>query len=1029
MTAQVFPNGSVVRRKDQPADVGRVHKTVWSEQLQEFQCQVQFGTRLVTLAAEVLELLPEVADPWRDLARGSLARAQDFRMAMTLERLNRPPSAIATSFGTARAQFLPYQFKPLLKLIDNPRWRILIADEVGLGKTIEAGYVLRELRARTRLARVLVVVPARLRTKWKTELARRFDERFDLPSTRELRRFLDGFESGKEAEFNWIMSYEQVRPEDIQKKFDVLRPALDLAIFDEGHRARNPRTLQHRMTRTIAECSEAMLILTATPLQTGPEDLFWLLHLLDPDSFSSFDVFEVQRQGTAPLMDALRVVRSGSGESGDAVAKLEQYLSQPHLEQSRADPFVISVVSRCRQLETLTRSERIDLERDLASLSFTNAVLTRTLKRDTQTLRPKRDPQSIVVSLSAEEQEAFDALTLLPDLTSWGARMAFATAHRQAASCLPAALARVSHRTSSRRGDELDDFEELGWELSSKDGYGEDPVPRTWAEVEHRLIARLQTFRALTRDSKLKKLLEVFDSVWSDDARQHRPPRKAVVFAFFRTTLEYLDAKLERLGIGHRLIHGGIPMEEREIRIEAFRDDPQIRVLLSSEVGSEGLDLQCSSVLINYDLPWNPMVVEQRIGRLDRIGQLASRISIVNLVIKNSVEERILLRLYERIRLFEESIGDLDPILGEMVQEIAIEALAGGLSPDEEARRIEDAAGAIERRREEARHLERVSDALVAADQAYLDEINALVGGRRMAQPSDIAWLLQDFYRQRYPGSEVPAGIADGVARLHLPPEAASDLLAELSNTQEAVQVAALIRQGPFSATVSIETAETLRRLEFIHRRHPLVQFACRQVSKGAIRATNTYALQVACSALPSGLYLLQIVRFEIPEPRRRAELVPIVFSLARGSLVSADEAEGLLVEVLGQCKDVASLPRLEPNAVELARVTLEQQLERLRAVAEEREAALLRARVTRVRATELAAWQHRAAQAQRNLASLIRGQAPAFPIRMAKTRLEKATREIERLRHEALATDRVHLESEELALALVQVTGGGSER
>ena len=174
-----FAIGDVVRRRNAPDQVGVVRAVVLNEQMEDLLYKVQFGTQSRTVSDADLEPLPDEADLWEDLVAGRTEGAATFQRLLTFERLRRPPSRVATSFGTARAKLLPYQFKPLLKFLDSPNQRILIADDVGLGKTLEAGYILKELKARHGLERVLIVVPARLRTKWKMELDRRFDESFE----------------------------------------------------------------------------------------------------------------------------------------------------------------------------------------------------------------------------------------------------------------------------------------------------------------------------------------------------------------------------------------------------------------------------------------------------------------------------------------------------------------------------------------------------------------------------------------------------------------------------------------------------------------------------------------------------------------------------------------------------------------------------------------------------------------------------------------------------------------------------------
>src|SRR5262249_49766691 len=150
-------------------------------------------------------------------------------------------------------------------------------------------------------------------------------------------------------------------------------------------------------------------------------------------------------------------------------------------------------------------------------------------------------------------------------------------------------------------------------------------------------------------DSKFDEFCNSLQIIWREDDERKRPHRKVVVFSYFRRTLEYLSKKLRGMGITNQMIHGGISIDDRERAIDTFLSSQGTNILLTSEVGGEGVDLQRASIVINYDLPWNPMVVEQRIGRVDRIGQKEKRIVILNLVVKDSIEERVLQRLLKKI--------------------------------------------------------------------------------------------------------------------------------------------------------------------------------------------------------------------------------------------------------------------------------------------------------------------------------------------------------------------------------------------
>ena len=238
---------------------------------------------------------------------------------------------------------------------------------------------------------------------------------------------------------------------------------------------------------------------------------------------------------------------------------------------------------------------------------------------------------------------------------------------RQVASCIPAVVERYERDLRLEVGgleSELSDLQAEDWEN------GFDAADPPSADVDLRqVIGRWKA--AGSRDTKFSELLNTFRLL-----DESEPDRKVLIFAYFKPTLYYLSARLTDAGYTNLVISGDFTDEERQESIRRFREDHQLRILLSSEVGSEGLDFQFCHVMVNYDLPWNPMVVEQRIGRLDRIGQRSPKIIIFNFSVPGTIEDRIFTRLYQRIRIFEESIGDLEPILGEEIKNLTRDLLS-----------------------------------------------------------------------------------------------------------------------------------------------------------------------------------------------------------------------------------------------------------------------------------------------------------------------------------------------------------------
>ena len=229
-----------------------------------------------------------------------------------------------------------------------------IADDVGLGKTIEAGYILREWRARQGLTNVLVVVPARLKPKWQQELKQRFEENFDLVDSREIKTVLNRVMRGGELpEFNWIASYETLRSRKMVSLMDEVRPALDLLIMDEAHRVRNRKTNQHRCADILKDCADAIVYLTATPVQTGIDNLYTLVRLLMPDTFESRMMFDEVTEANRPIIRACQML--SRGELQEAAVELERLGTQRLTASLMNDAYFQDVIRRLRTIDKGSR--------------------------------------------------------------------------------------------------------------------------------------------------------------------------------------------------------------------------------------------------------------------------------------------------------------------------------------------------------------------------------------------------------------------------------------------------------------------------------------------------------------------------------------------------------------------------------------------------------------------------------------------------------------------------------------------------
>ena len=387
---------------------------------------------------------------------------------------------------------------------------------------------------------------------------------------------------------------------------------------------------------------------------------------------------------------------------------------------------------------------------------------------------------------------------------------------RQAASCLPAALA-AAYQTARLDDEAVELTDILPADLPAL------KFPKD-SDSTH-LPSQLRG-----PDSKLEKLIELLKLVQKED-----PEAKVLIFTFFVGTSRYLQGCLSARGFATLRIAGDVPSDpkkpDKDVRgnvIRQFREDRGIRVLVSTEVGSEGLDFQFCHYLVNYDLPWNPMVVEQRIGRIDRFGQKSKTVHILNIVVEGTVEDRILRRLYERIGIFEESIGQLEAILGEEISELQRDYVSGKLTPQEAEQRVEQAVVAIEARRASLDELERNAGNLFGHEE-YLKEQLRRVGrlGRYISEKSMLA-LIESYLQSKHPSVRLWKE-AEGVFRLRLSEDLRREIQAASSRDDLWVERS---HKSVFSFCFDGEHAYNNPEVDLINVSHPFLKAAVSAVRK-----------------------------------------------------------------------------------------------------------------------------------------------------------------------------------------------------
>jgi len=791
---------------------------------------------------------------------------------LTSLQLLSPSTANLYSLRSGRVQFVPYQYRPVLKLIRADRPRLLIADEVGVGKTIEAGLIIKELRARMDISSILIICPKALvaERKWFVEM-KRFDEHFTALDSQMLRHCLK--ETHLEGE--WPEQYARAivpfslfdseliygNADKGRRKFEGLLeldppPKFDLVIVDEAHHIRNPDTYLHQAVRYFCDNSQAAIFLTATPVQLGSKDLYTLLNLLRPDLVIDHPSFEQMAEPNRFINQAVQLCRRAEhGWQLQARASMDEAAGTMWgIMFLRETPSFQGVYDQLGG-ETVDDNARIGIIRALEEMYTFSPMINRTRRRDIGEFTTRR-PETISIEFTPVQQQLHDdLLDVVARILTFthgpqNVKFMMTTIRRQAASCLyglaPLLRNMLDGKLDSLEIIEIDDSDD---EVDLKF------VPRVRGDIEG-LLDRVD--RLDKRDPKV----DAFVRVLTEKSRM--PKNKSLVFSTFRHTLAYLEKYTRAAGLRYGLVNGDVPDEERAELRRRFalpKDDPgALDVLLSSEVGSEGLDFQFCDMLLNYDLPWNPMRIEQRIGRIDRYGQKSETVAIVNMITPGTVDADIYERCLMRIGVFQHAVGGSEEILGEITQEIHDIADSFTLTPEERSQRLQQLADNGIRIIQEEQTLEDKQAelfGLTVPGQSWRDEVDA----------AESYWLSQAALQQcvsKYlsmlleSDSEFLLG-EKPLKTLRLNLEARVKLLEDFKRQARSTDPVArqwekwLKGSDPMlQVTFDQETAATVPGVIHLNVLHPLVRQAAKYQERPEVVLVG---LKAASTSLPAGEY------------------------------------------------------------------------------------------------------------------------------------------------------------------------------
>ena len=513
---------------------------------------------------------------------------------------------------------LPHQLHVLNRAMETNNIRYILADEVGLGKTIEAGMIIRELKSRGLVSRILVVCPTGLVTQWANEMQEKFHEKFQviLPSDYDtIRRLTNSddvygqfdqvispMDSIKPIEKHAGWSEEKVEKYNEERIYSIINSGWDLIIIDEAHRVAGSsgEVARYKLGNLLAQASPYLLLLSATPHNGKTEPFLRLIRLLDADAFPNAK--SIVREQVAPFL-----IRTEKREAIDNNGNL-------------------LFKNRITHLVTISWDERNNLQRELYEM-----VSSYVAKTYNKALRNRKKNMCLIFLLIIMQRMVTSSTAAI----------------RQSLERRLNVLLEQRTCVGNLREEDLD-------ELNIEDGV-EDALEAISLDMEleieelKQIISLAKQAQFQNQDAKVEPLLNEIDAILSENRTQ-----KVIIFTEFVATQTYLQELLVNRGYTVTILNGGMSIDERNAAMQEFKTSTSI--FISTDAGGEGLNLQFANIIINYDLPWNPMKIEQRCGRVDRIGQQRD-VHIYNFIVGETVENRVREVLEEKLSVILKEMG------------------------------------------------------------------------------------------------------------------------------------------------------------------------------------------------------------------------------------------------------------------------------------------------------------------------------------------------------------------------------------
>jgi superfamily II DNA or RNA helicase len=900
--------------------------------------RIKYDTREIENTERSANLMLDVnlSDPFERVRQNIFGHYTEYLKDNTTFKIRSSNNSTISSLKASKTIFKPYQFKPLLKFLYSDNRRVLIADEVGLGKTIEAGHIMLELKARGEFRNALVVCPMALKEKWTTELNEKFGLDFiNIDDKEHLIHELRHHPGYVKA----VINYEKLNNKELIAFMEEKQIKFSMIVCDESHRLRNKETQLYKGAERVMSLGESVIFMSATPIMLNRGNLYNQLHLLEPDVYDREEVFLNNAQLNEPFVKALSQLKDGVKwtEIKKQLAEAEAVtyntigdVSTPvkvNINDYFSDyPIYQEIIKDLSSKES--NMLRAKIQYNLAEMSPMSTIFSRTRKSDvTQDWsQAERNTVSIGVNLGETEKQYFDSYIEQyiiskggsviydeydrPQAGAWG----LVTIKRQLASSI---WATISENKELDCGiDEYEDFD----------------------------------------DVKVNALLKIINDAFS------KGKRKIIVFAIFKKTIKYLNVRLKKAGYNPVMIYGDSKINKFEV-LEQFRTDNSIDVLLSSEVGSEGLDMQFCNCLVNYDLPWNPMVVEQRIGRIDRFGQESPKVNIYNIVVMDTIVEDIFNRLLDRIGIFRSSIGDLEAILDKELEQdgkrisikqalksIENDYYSNKLTKEEAEKKRKNIEQAIENEKKTIEELEKGLTNTLTNDYYFQSEIKKIEKNNAYVTSNELHKFIIQLVKDCLTTCSLEESDTKGIFYFRIPksdPMALRRFLNDNIPADEdgkklfASYLAEIRDRLELKLTFDQNMAFKDKSLSFINIYHPIIQAGVSMYEKTADKTRRTFFFEMDVSQMPDGIkagsYLLAIFKISVSRLVFDKHVVtdslyPILYDLREDKIVEDHElAEKFMgkAQVNGRYAPFTEDLRIEPDVIDCIEYDLKEEVDK----------------------------------------------------------------------------------------------------